>query len=80
MTTLVTGIYKEGRIELLEPPPGLREGPVRVLVVEEPEEKPEPRYLQRGKYGADPGRMSTLEDFEAAEWSGEKEFEDADGG
>lgn len=80
MTASVTGIYKEGKIELLEAPPGLREGLVRVLVLEEPERKPEPRYLQRGKYGADPAKMSTLEDFKDAQWSGEQEFEDSDGG
>jgi hypothetical protein len=80
MTALVTGIYKEGKIELLETPPGLREGHVRVLVLEAPEGKTEPRFLQRGKYGSDPRRMSTLEDFKAAEWSGEEEFADADGG
>jgi hypothetical protein len=80
MTALVTGIYKEGKIELLETPAGLREGHVRVLVLDEPERRPEPRYLQRGKYGSDPGAMSTLEDFKGAEWTGEEEFEVADGG
>ena len=76
MTALVTGIYKEGKIELLETPAALREGRVRVLVIEEPDRKPEPRYLQRGKYGSDSGRMSTLEDFKEAEWRGEEEFDD----
>ena len=80
MTGLVPGIYKEGKIELLETPPGLREGRVRVLVIGEPEPKPEPRYLQRGKYSGEPDRMSTLEDFKGAEWRGEEEFGNADGG
>jgi hypothetical protein len=68
MTALVTGIYRGGKIELLETPAGLREGRVRVLVIEEPERHPEARYLQRGKYGSDARRMSALEDFKEAEW------------
>ncbi|HZP85153.1 MAG TPA: hypothetical protein VFB21_26255 [Chthonomonadaceae bacterium] len=74
MTAIVEGIYKEGKVELLETPVGLREGRVRVILTEEPEEKPAPRYLQRGKYKG--GRMSTLEDFKEAEWHGEEEFDD----
>jgi hypothetical protein len=74
MTALVKGIYKKGKIDLLETPPGMREGNVRVLLVEEPAHAPEPQYLQPGKYG---GRDdSTLEDFEKAEWQGEPEFDD----
>ena len=75
MTTLVMGIYKDGKIELLEKPAGLREGRVRVLVTEEPDKTPESRCLQRGKYRGDPSRMSTLQDFEDAEWRGEEEFD-----
>ena len=78
MTALVTGIYKEGKIELLETPTGLREGRVRILLIEEPERKAEPRYLQPGKYGGQD--HSTLEDFKDAEWHGEEEFDSADGG
>jgi hypothetical protein len=77
MTALVIGIYKGGKIELLETPAGLREGRVRILVIEEPDRKVEPRYLQPGKYG---GRdNTTLEDFKEAEWHLEEEFDDADG-
>lgn len=74
MTAIVEGIYKEGKIELLETPVGLREGRVRVILTEEPEQKPAPRYLQRGKYQG--ARMSTLDDFKEAEWHGEEEFDD----
>jgi hypothetical protein len=37
------GIYEAGNIELLGTPAALREGRVRVLVIEEPERGPEPR-------------------------------------
>lgn len=74
MPTLLEGMYKEGKIELLEPPVGLREGRVRLLLIEEPEQKPEPRYLVFGKYKGD--RETTLEDFKEAEWHGEEEFDD----
>ena len=70
----VAGVYKRGKIELLEVPKGVREGPVRVTVTEEEPAKPEPRYLQYGKYKG--GRQSTLEDFKEAEFHGEPEFDD----
>ena len=73
MTAIVAGIYRQGKLELLEKPTGLREGRVRVVLTEEAEQKPEPRYLVRGKYKG--GRMSTLEDFKEAEWHGEEEFD-----
>jgi hypothetical protein len=71
MTALVSGIYKDGKIELLETPEGLREGRVRVLVIAEEEPKPAPRYLTFGKYRGD--KDPSLEDFEAAgrEWEEE---------
>ena len=74
MTTMVMGVYKEGRIELLEKPEGLREGRVRIILTEDEEAKPTPRYLQFGKYKGDTD--PSLEDFKAAEWNGEAEFDD----
>lgn len=74
MPTTVTGVYKQGTIQLLEMPTGIREGRVRVTLAEEAEQKPEPQYLIRGKYKT--GRMSTEEDFKTAEWHGEEEFDD----
>jgi hypothetical protein len=76
MTVTVTGIYKDGKIELLETPPGVREGRVLVTLQEDDRPKPEPRYLQYGKYSQ--GRMSTEEDFKIAEWRGEEEPVDDD--
>jgi hypothetical protein len=73
MSAMVSGIYKDGKIELLEKPVGVPEGRVRVLLTEE-KPKPEPRYLVRGKYKGD--KDTTLEDFKDAEWHGEPEFDD----
>jgi hypothetical protein len=71
MPTTVPGIYKEGKIELLETPAGVPEGRVLVTVQADDKPKPAPRYLQRGKYTK--GRLSTEEDFKIAEWRGENE-------
>ncbi len=73
MTAIVAGIYKQGKLELLETPTGLRDGRVRVVLIEE-EPNPAPRYLQFGKYKGD--KDTTLEDFKEAEWHGEEEFDD----
>jgi hypothetical protein len=78
MATIVSGIYKQGKIELLETPVGVREGPVRVMLMEETEAKPAPRYLEFGKYKGD--RDTPPEAFEEAEWHGEPEFDDLYGG
>ena len=61
MTAIVAGIYKKGKLELLEEPKGLREGRVRVMLTEEAGGKPEPRYLEFGKYKG--SKETTLEDF-----------------
>jgi hypothetical protein len=73
MTAIVAGVYKQSKLELLEIPTGLREGRVRVVLIEEEQAKPPPRYLTFGKYPA--GRLSTPEDFKDAEWHGEEEFD-----
>ena len=72
MSAMVPGIYKQGSIKLLETPTGVREGRVRVLLIEEDELKPEPRYLVRGKYPGD----TPPEAFKEAEFQGEPEFDD----
>ena len=72
MTTTIPGIYKEGRIELLETPTGLREGPVLITLQELSEPASEPEVLPYGKYSE--GRESTEEDFLIAEWRGEDDL------
>ncbi len=74
MTAIVDGIYKQGKIELLQPPNDLPEGPVRVIVIAENRPKPPPRMITYGMY---PGDTSTLEDFKFTEW--QKKWDDGDG-
>jgi hypothetical protein len=76
MTAIVAGIYRQGKLELLETPAGLREGPVQVVLMQD-EVRPAPRYLTFGKYRE--GRESTLEDFKDAEWRGEEELGEQNG-
>jgi hypothetical protein len=70
----VAGIYRNGKIELLEMPEGVREGRVRVTLVEEAKRERSPQYLIPGKYKM--GRFSTLEDFREAEGRGEPLFDE----
>ena len=77
MTAMVAGLYKNGKLELLEMPKGLREGRVRVILTEEDQTRPIPRYLEFGKYKGDID--TTLADFKDAEWHGEAKFDDVDG-
>ncbi len=70
VTTILDGFYKDGKIELTQPPVGLSAGRVRVLVIaDEPAHVP-PRLIQFGKY---PGDNSTLEDFEGSQWRSERD-------
>jgi hypothetical protein len=75
MPTSVAGIYKDGKVELLEKPSGLPEGPVQVILVERTDARPAPRFLERGKYRSSGRPMSTDEDFKVAEWRGEEDFD-----
>jgi hypothetical protein len=77
MTVIVPGVYGHGKIELLEAPPGIQEGPVRVVLIQEPNPKPPPSPLTFGKYRT--GTLSTPEDFQEAEWRGEAEFDNLHG-
>lgn len=40
MTATVAGVFRSGKLELLEQPGGLRDGPVRVTIEEEPGGQP----------------------------------------
>ncbi len=74
MTAIVPGIYRNGKIELLEAPSGIREGNVTVAVTEQSLHPVVHEMLQRGKYKG--GRMSTEADFEIARFQGDKKFAD----
>lgn len=75
MPASVAGIYKDGKIELLESPSGVPEGPVQVILVESGPSKPGARLLERGKYRHSGRPMSTDEDFKLAEWHGEEDLD-----
>jgi hypothetical protein len=76
VTAIVEGIYKAGNVELLQTPPGLREGRVRIILIADEQSRPT-HPLAFGKYAT--GRPSTLEDFKATEWHGEAEFDQPNG-
>lgn len=73
MTSIVEGLYSKGKIEFLETPLGLSEVPVRLIVIPRNQAKSPPCFLTYGKYRS--GAMSTLEDFEDAQWRGDKELD-----
>lgn len=76
MTTMVEGLYKQGKIELTEPPAGWPDGPVRVLLIGPGPTMP-PRMLTFGCLAS--GDTSTLEDFEYPDAEWQKEWDAADG-
>ena len=70
MTAVVSGIYMQGKLKLLQTPVGIRDGKVRIIVIEEDAAKPLSSPMQFGKYSS--GTLSTEEDFSIAEWHGSK--------
>jgi hypothetical protein len=73
MSITVTGIYRNGVIQLLDVPEELREGLVTVTLSQTEEQAASRPGLWYGKYSE--GRMSTEEDFKIAEWPGDREVE-----
>jgi len=68
----VKGVYKEGKVKLLEVPEGVQEASVLVTFLSEAKKKTPHRYIVFGQFSG-PG-MSTEEDFRMAEWHGEIEI------
>lgn len=77
MTAVVLGIYAQGKIELLQTPVGIRDGKVRVIVIEEGRVQQPSSQLVYGKYSS--GKLSSDVDFAIAEWRGRKEWDGGDG-
>jgi hypothetical protein len=50
MMAIVRGGYQQGKLQPLQTLTGLREGRVRIILIEEEEPKPPPRYLIFAKY------------------------------
>jgi hypothetical protein len=78
MLTTVEGIYKDGKVELLEQPTNEKESRVLVTFIESQaqvstEEENPKRMIRFGMYPG-PG-VTTEDDFKLAEWHGEDEFQ-----
>ncbi len=71
MITTVEGVYKQGKIELLEMPRGLQEARVLVTFLTPTANAPPRRRMVYGQFAG--ARMSTEDDFRIAEWRGETE-------
>lgn len=69
MLTTVKGVYKAGKVELLEPPPVIETAPVIVTFLE-PEKKREGKLMTFGMFPQ--LRAVTDEEFRAAEFDEKK--------
>ena len=79
MLKTVEGVYKQGKVELLEAPEFSGEARVLVTFLEQNSAVVAPRIgLVYGKYAGP--NMSTEEDFKLAEWRGEELDADAPAG
>jgi hypothetical protein len=74
MITTVEGLYKKGKISLLEMPIGVDESQVLVTFLPNPVFKPPLRRMVYGQFAGK--KMSTEDDFRIAEWRGETEESD----
>ena len=77
MTAIISGVYSDGKIELLETPVGIRDGKVRVILIEDTQANPASAQMQYGKYRS--GQLSTEADFAVAEWHGEQGWDNGHG-
>jgi len=74
MLITIEGIYKDGKIVLLEQPAGIHEAKVVVTFLNDSVVKAPSKMLHYGMFAGP--NMSTEEDFKLAEWHGEPEFDD----
>ena len=70
MVAVVSGVSRNGHVELLETPTGITEGLVRVVMSDDRHGVQREQCLVFGKYSA--GRQSTLDDFAVAEWTDQR--------
>lgn len=71
MITTVEGVYKKGKINLLEMPVGVDEAQVLVTFLPNSVFKPTLQHMVYGQFAGK--KMSTEDDFRLAEWRGETE-------
>jgi len=75
MSTTVKGVYRAGVIQLADRPAAPEGAKVLVTFLDE-KPKRAPQMIRFGMFAG--GRLTTDEDFKAAEWHGEPEIWDAD--
>jgi hypothetical protein len=78
MLTTVEGTYQDGEITLQETPKGVKNGKVLVTFLNESGSKPAHQQMAFGQFAG--SILLTEEDFKIAEWHGEEEFDDLNGG
>lgn len=69
MLRTIEGLYKEGKIELLELPTDITHAKVLVTFLTTVEKPELPRAMRYGQFAGEV--LSTEEDFRMAEWRGE---------
>jgi hypothetical protein len=78
MLTTIEGTYRDGKVTLLETPEGVQEGRVLVTFLNDAGPKPAHQQMVFGQFAGDV--LPTEEDFKIAEWHGEEEFDQLNGG
>jgi hypothetical protein len=78
MLTTVEGTYHEGEITLQETPRGVKNGKVLVTFLSEGGPNSPHQQMVFGQFAGD--ILPSEEDFKIAEWHGEGEFDDLNGG
>ena len=71
MLLTIEGTFKNGKVELSQTPPGLREAKVLVTFLDSAQGKPRPQLMQFGQFSGPQEKMTTEEDFRCAEWRGD---------
>jgi hypothetical protein len=71
MELTIKGTFKDGKVELSVPPPGLREAKVLVTFLGSSQATPRPQLMRFGQFSGPKEEMSTEADFRFAEWRGD---------
>ncbi|PZO55363.1 MAG: hypothetical protein DCF15_10735 [Phormidesmis priestleyi] len=71
MMQTVKGVYRQGKVELLEPPSGITEGEVLVTFIETKSLDKPTRMITFGMFADDAKEGATEEDFKSAEFHGD---------
>jgi len=69
MLLTIEGTYAEGKVELIEQPPGITHAKVLVTFLTTAENPQLPQLMRYGQFAGE--SFSTEDDFHTAEWRGE---------